>query len=135
MLGYAGHGAIGLLDAFYEKQDQIKIVWPRIETAAGFMADAYYRVSKVPLPVYVSTWPGPALSTAAVANAYYDSSAFLLITGQVTTDQFDSGALQEPYRQHPADFCSVVRLSLIHISEPTRLGMISYAVFCLKKKK
>src|SRR5450756_358574 len=29
----------------------------------------------------------------------------------------------------------VSRLSLIHISEPTRLGMISYAVFCLKKKK
>src|SRR5450756_2847889 len=28
-----------------------------------------------------------------------------------------------------------VYLSLIHISEPTRLGMISYAVFCLKKKK
>ena len=28
-----------------------------------------------------------------------------------------------------------VFLSLIHISEPTRLGMISYAVFCLKKKK
>src|SRR5450759_4897462 len=29
----------------------------------------------------------------------------------------------------------VTLLSLIHISEPTRLGMISYAVFCLKKKK
>ena len=29
----------------------------------------------------------------------------------------------------------VINLSLIHISEPTRLGMISYAVFCLKKKK
>src|SRR5450756_2702005 len=29
----------------------------------------------------------------------------------------------------------LVDLSLIHISEPTRLGMISYAVFCLKKKK
>src|SRR5450756_1276287 len=28
-----------------------------------------------------------------------------------------------------------LELSLIHISEPTRLGMISYAVFCLKKKK
>ena len=27
----------------------------------------------------------------------------------------------------------VYDLSLIHISEPTRLGMISYAVFCLKK--
>ena len=30
---------------------------------------------------------------------------------------------------------AVAHLSLIHISEPTRLGMISYAVFCLKKKK
>ena len=29
----------------------------------------------------------------------------------------------------------MLTLSLIHISEPTRLGMISYAVFCLKKKK
>src|SRR5660397_137551 len=28
-----------------------------------------------------------------------------------------------------------VQLSLIHISEPTRLRRISYAVFCLKKKK
>ena len=31
-------------------------------------------------------------------------------------------------------FIDDVLLSLIHISEPTRLGMISYAVFCLKKK-
>eukprot|EP00658_Telonema_sp_P-2_P020515 TRINITY_DN18114_c0_g1_i4.p1 TRINITY_DN18114_c0_g1~~TRINITY_DN18114_c0_g1_i4.p1 ORF type:complete len:113 (+),score=39.25 TRINITY_DN18114_c0_g1_i4:185-523(+) len=30
---------------------------------------------------------------------------------------------------------SVQGLSLIHISEPTRLLSISYAVFCLKKKK
>ena len=32
-------------------------------------------------------------------------------------------------------FDVILKLSLIHISEPTRLGMISYAVFCLKKKK
>ena len=32
-------------------------------------------------------------------------------------------------------FTKDTHLSLIHISEPTRLGMISYAVFCLKKKK
>ena len=29
----------------------------------------------------------------------------------------------------------IIELSLIHISEPTRLLSISYAVFCLKKKK
>src|SRR5678815_3582979 len=28
----------------------------------------------------------------------------------------------------------IINLSLIHISEPTRLLSISYAVFCLKKK-
>ena len=32
-------------------------------------------------------------------------------------------------------FMNVLYLSLIHISEPTRLRRISYAVFCLKKKK
>ena len=31
--------------------------------------------------------------------------------------------------------CELLTLSLIHISEPTRLRRISYAVFCLKKKK
>src|SRR5674536_377112 len=30
---------------------------------------------------------------------------------------------------------TAITLSLIHISEPTRLLSISYAVFCLKKKK
>src|SRR5678815_5338369 len=35
-----------------------------------------------------------------------------------------------------AGSCTYVEdLSLIHISEPTRLLSISYAVFCLKKKK
>ena len=32
-------------------------------------------------------------------------------------------------------FATLQGLSLIHISEPTRLLSISYAVFCLKKKK
>ncbi|GAB5813439.1 hypothetical protein JMUB7543_28340 [Staphylococcus aureus] len=33
------------------------------------------------------------------------------------------------------DITSAYVLSLIHISEPTRLALISYAVFCLKKSK
>eukprot|EP00658_Telonema_sp_P-2_P053927 TRINITY_DN4271_c0_g1_i11.p2 TRINITY_DN4271_c0_g1~~TRINITY_DN4271_c0_g1_i11.p2 ORF type:complete len:121 (+),score=14.95 TRINITY_DN4271_c0_g1_i11:423-785(+) len=35
----------------------------------------------------------------------------------------------------PVPVLCVDTLSLIHISEPTRLLSISYAVFCLKKKK
>src|SRR5450756_3213385 len=42
----------------------------------------------------------------------------------------------KPMRKSPSlRISSKYNLSLIHISEPTRLGMISYAVFCLKKKK
>src|SRR5665648_249080 len=45
------------------------------------------------------------------------------------------GALGTDPGQSPKLVDQVLDLSLIHISEPTRLGMISYAVFCLKKKK
>eukprot|EP00658_Telonema_sp_P-2_P050202 TRINITY_DN3824_c0_g1_i3.p1 TRINITY_DN3824_c0_g1~~TRINITY_DN3824_c0_g1_i3.p1 ORF type:complete len:803 (-),score=152.20 TRINITY_DN3824_c0_g1_i3:26-2434(-) len=38
-------------------------------------------------------------------------------------------------RPYNGEFSPLWELSLIHISEPTRLLSISYAVFCLKKKK
>src|SRR5450759_5697409 len=47
------------------------------------------------------------------------------VVGEATSER-------SPGDRAPAFF---LLLSLIHISEPTRLGMISYAVFCLKKKK
>src|SRR5678816_3423429 len=40
---------------------------------------------------------------------------------------FDCGSIAKEF--------TAMGLSLIHISEPTRLLSISYAVFCLKKKK
>src|SRR5450759_5786630 len=39
--------------------------------------------------------------------------------------------LAEHFQCDPATLTEDQLLSLIHISEPTRLGMISYAVFCL----
>src|SRR5215211_7279274 len=110
IFGYAGHGAVGLLDGVYHRQDDIKLVWPRMESAAGYMADAYFRATGVPIPVYTSTGPGPMLLTVALGNAFYDSSAFIAITGQVATNQYDSGALQEEYRHHQADFPSVAKV-------------------------
>src|SRR5450756_1983250 len=45
------------------------------------------------------------------------------------------GGLAEAVEGICSPQCPVItELSLIHISEPTRLGMMSYAVFCLKKK-
>lgn len=98
ILGYAGHGAIGLLDGVFKQQDRIRHISPRVEQAAGFMADVYFRLTGQPLAVYASTGPGPMNLMIATANAYYDNSAFFLITGQVPTTQVDSGALQDDYR-------------------------------------
>lgn len=110
LFGYAGHGAVGLLDSVYDRQSELKVIFPRIETGAGYMADAYYRVSHEVIPVYTSTGPGPMLLTAAIANAFYDSSAMIAITGQVATTQNDSGALQEEYRHFQADFPSMAKV-------------------------
>ena len=56
---------------------------------------------------------------------------------EVATGSLDEGVDALSYLAHARNhgFQFQLGLSLIHISEPTRLGMISYAVFCLKKKK
>src|SRR5678815_6024901 len=46
----------------------------------------------------------------------------------VTADVRDVVALRAAFHDHP--IAAVIHLSLIHISEPTRLLSISYAVFC-----
>src|SRR5450756_2973508 len=57
------------------------------------------------------------------------------LTRRVITDG-PMTALEEQFFVDPFNvfLVALTALSLIHISEPTRLGMISYAVFCLKKK-
>jgi acetolactate synthase-1/2/3 large subunit len=100
IIGYAGHGAIGLLDGIYKHTDRIRHIQPRIEQTAGFMADVYYRLTGQPLAVYASTGPGPMNLMISVANAFYDGSAFFVITGNVPTNQLETGALQDDYRYH-----------------------------------
>src|SRR5450756_322991 len=59
------------------------------------------------------------------AKAFRQLPFLIPISWQCTSDQPTRGIYQR---------LAALELSLIHISEPTRLGMISYAVFCLKKK-
>src|SRR5450759_2868527 len=53
----------------------------------------------------------------------------------VNIDEGEPGTFKDRYSLERDPHRFIEGLSLIHISEPTRLGMISYAVFCLKKKK
>ena len=47
----------------------------------------------------------------------------------------DAGDLTQAAINTAESVFAMLELSLIHISEPTRQAEISYAVFCLKKKK
>jgi thiamine pyrophosphate-dependent acetolactate synthase large subunit-like protein len=118
--GLCGHGNIGLIDALYERADEIKTISSRHETVSGFMADVYYRVSGQPTATFTSCGPGSVNLPIALANAYLDSVPFLAITGNIPTSQFGRGAFQELYRQYQADFPSTVRAMCKHVFQPTR---------------
>jgi acetolactate synthase-1/2/3 large subunit len=117
---FAAHGNIGLIDALYEGAEEIKTISARHETASGFMADVYYRVSGQPTATFTSCGPGSANLPIALANAYLDSVPFLAVTGNIPTTQFGRGAFQELYRQHQADYPSTVRAVCKRVFQPTR---------------
>ena len=107
--GVCGHGILGFLDALYDRRDAIQTITTHDEQAAGFMADAFFRVAHRPAVTYSSCGPGSLNLAMAVANAFYDSSAFLAITGNVPTQQFNRGPFQETGRHFQGDFNNVMR--------------------------
>jgi acetolactate synthase-1/2/3 large subunit len=109
LFGLCGHGNLGFLDAVFDRQDRIRTVSVHHESAAGFMADAYYRVAQRPVATFTSSGPGSANMPVAIASALADSSAFLAITGNVPTSQFNRGPFQESGQHFQADFPSVMR--------------------------
>src|SRR4030088_311532 len=109
LVGVCGHGILGLLDAAYDRQDDITTISAHDERVAGFIADAYYRVAGRPIATYTSCGPGSVNIMMAVAGAMYDSSAMLAITGNVPTSQFNRGPFQESGKYFQGDFPSVIR--------------------------
>lgn len=128
LFGLCGHGNIGLLDAFYDRQDKIKLLTVRHEQAAGHMADAYFRVAHRPVATFTSCGPGSTNLPTALASAMMDSSAFLAITGNVPTTQFNRGPFQETGRHYQAEFPNVLRPYVKKSFQPTRVEMIPLAM-------
>ncbi|MCL5935479.1 MAG: thiamine pyrophosphate-binding protein, partial [Firmicutes bacterium] len=123
-----GHGNVGLLNALYDRKDEIKTISVRHEQAAGHMADAYFRVKHRPVATLTSCGPGSANLPIALASAMMDSSAFLAITGNVPTSQFNRGPFQETGRHFQGDFPSVVRSYVKKSFQPTRVEMVPLAI-------
>ena len=124
LFGLCGHGDIGFLDAFYDRQDKIKALTVRHEQAAGHMADAYFRVAHKPVATFTSCGPGSTNLPTALASAMMDSSAFLAITGNVPTSQFGRSPFQETGRHYQAEFPNVIRPYVKKSYQPTRVDMI-----------
>ena len=109
LVGVCGHGILGLLDAAYDRKDEITTLTTHDEAIAGFIADAYFRVTGKPIATYTSCGPGSVNIVMAIAGAFQDSSAILAITGNVPTQQFNRGPFQETGRFFQGDFTSVIR--------------------------
>jgi acetolactate synthase-1/2/3 large subunit len=126
--GLCGHGNISLIDALYERSEEIETISVRHESVAGFMADVYYRVAGKPTATFTSCGPGSANMPICLANAFLDSVPFLAITGNVPTSQFNRGAFQELYRHYQADFPSTVKAYCKRVFQPTRGDMVGVAM-------
>src|SRR5659263_780327 len=71
-------------------------------------------------------WAGPHTGILTIGAELRISlkERYMLCGRPVSNLLMRLGGVTKPYR-------NLQGISLIHISEPTRLGMISYAVFCL----
>lgn len=87
----------GAFDALYEAQNQIRVIHPRHEQAAAYMADGYARTTGAVGACMVVPGPGLLNATAALSTAYACNSPVLCVTGQIQSDliEFGRGLLHE----------------------------------------
>ena len=94
IFGYPGGVVLPLYDALY-MQDEIRHYLVRHEQAAVHAAEGYARASgKVGVAV-VTSGPGACNTITGLANAYYDGTPLILITGQVNSKLIGADAFQE----------------------------------------
>ncbi len=128
LFGLCGHGNVGFLDAAAAASDRIRTISTHHEQSAGYMADAYYKVKHQPVATYTSCGPGSCNLVIALANAMMDSSAYLAITGNVPTTQWNRMPFQETGRYYQGDFPSVIRPYVKRSFQPTRADMVPLAM-------
>jgi acetolactate synthase-1/2/3 large subunit len=109
VVGLIGHCILPFTDAIYDRQDRIKHIMVKHEHVAVCLADGYFRATGKPLLVYVQSGPGAINAINGVATAFMDSTAMILITGNVWQHHFGKNAIQETSRYFDADQNSAFR--------------------------
>ncbi len=127
--GYNGHGNWALLDSFVH-ETSIRTVAARSEDHAVHMADCYWRIKRAPPMAVVTTsvGPGNANITPAVAMAFYESSALLVLAGGGATQWQERGGIEEFYRYGPDEWIQTLKVitkKVVMVSRPdTALEMV-----------
>ncbi len=124
LVGVCGHGDVGLMDAAFDRQRDIKTISVHNEQTAGFIADAYYRVTRQPIATFTSVGPGSVNIQVAIACAMFDASAVFAITGNIPTQQYNRLPFQEFGHHFQADFVSAMRPYVKRCYQATRPEML-----------
>ncbi len=80
-----------LYNALYDAQDKIKVIHPRHEQGAAYMALGYTMATGEPMVFSVVPGPGILNASAALATAYGLNAKVFCLTGQIPSHQIGKG--------------------------------------------
>lgn len=90
-----GESYLPLLDALYDRRDEIQVVTCRHEGGAAFMAEAHARLTGRPGVCLVTRGPGACNAAIGVHTAFQSSTPMVLLIGQVQRRFLGREAFQE----------------------------------------
>lgn len=95
IFGYPGGQIMPVYDALYDYKDCLRHVLVRHEQGAIHAAQGYYRTKGFPGTVMVTSGPGATNVITGLADAMVDSTALVVIAGQVDMAHLGTDAFQE----------------------------------------
>ncbi|MEU1280611.1 thiamine pyrophosphate-binding protein [Streptomyces sp. NPDC005805] len=109
VFGLPGQHALGMFDAL--RRSSLRYVGLRVESNAGFAADAYGRITGEAAPLLLSTGPGALMSLAALQEAAAASAPVLAIGSQVPVAGLGGGrhGYLHELRDQQASFRDIVK--------------------------
>lgn len=113
-----GESYLCVLDALYDRQEEIQIITCRQEGGASYMAEAVGKLTGRPGICFASRGPGASNAMIGIHTAFQDSTPLLLFIGQVPRSCTGREAFQElDYRE----VYQGVAKAVIRISDAARI--------------
>jgi acetolactate synthase I/II/III large subunit len=95
IFGVPGESYLAVLDGLYAYGDNVEFIICRQEGGAGFMADAYAKLTGKPGVLMVTRGPGASNAAIAIHSAHQDSVPLIVLIGQVGNEFVEREAFQE----------------------------------------